>query len=158
LFGLLAVIISVYALFTKRKDVFKSELAKSQFTEMGKIRTKLSEIYFDIYYVKDYKAQLETKAWSLEDFEKSCPEQWEQFQRYKHNSMNLFYKIMTPEYYLLPGWINTDLLCEHFELMKSFAPFTISATGNRAAKEIESYQTKIQELIKHVDIGLKKNA
>ena len=57
LFGLVAVLISIYALVTKRKDVFKSELAKSQFTEMGIVRMQLSEIFFDVAYVKDFKSQ-----------------------------------------------------------------------------------------------------
>lgn len=158
LFGLVAVGISLYALLTKRKDVFKSELAKSQFSEMGIIRMQLSEIFFDIAYVQDFKSQLENMQWSLEDFKSQCPEQWEQFQRYKNNSISLFYKLMTPDYYLIPEWIDVDLFKNHFEVMKSFAPFTVVATGNKKISEVESYQMQIQQLIKHIDIELKKNA
>jgi hypothetical protein len=157
-FGLVALIISVYAIFTKGKDVFKSELAKSQFTEMGNIRNQLSELFFDIYYVKDIKLDLERMSWRLEEFKLLCPEEWSQFQRYKNNSYSLFYKFMTPDYYLLPKWIDRALVKEYFETMQTFAPFTVLATGSKNIQEVEIYQTKMQELIKHIDISLKRNS
>jgi hypothetical protein len=158
LFGSLAVAVSVYALFTKRKDVFKTELAKSQFIEIGVIRSQLSEIFFDVGYVHTIQSQLDLMNWSLKDFEEKCPEEWEQFQRYKENSTSLFYKIMTSDYYLLPEWVDSKLLSDHFELMEPLAPFTVFATGSKKQDDIEKYRIQIQELIRHLDVSLKKNA
>lgn len=76
IFGLVAVALSILAFVKKRSDIFRSELAKSQFLEMGSIRTKLSEIFFDIYYVAQFKGQLDLMEWSLEDFRRECPDQW----------------------------------------------------------------------------------
>ena len=65
---------------------------------------------------------------------------------------------MTPDYYLLPKWIDRDLIKEYFETMQTFAPFTVLATGSKNIQEVEIYQTKMQELIKHIDISLKRNS
>ncbi|MAP34744.1 MAG: hypothetical protein CME75_02915 [Halomonas sp.] len=158
IFGLVAVALSILAFAKKRSDIFRSELAKSQFLEMGSIRTKLSEIFFDIYYVAQFKGQLDLMKWSLEDFRRECPDQWKQFTRYQENSLDLFYKFMTPEYYLFPKWVSAGKVLSHFEEMKKFAPFTIYATGSKTPEDLESYQAKIIALIKYIDVELSKHA
>ncbi len=158
LFGLLAVTLSIYALSVKRKDIFKSELAKSQFREMGVIRTQLSEIFFDIHFVRGFKSSIEFSGSNLKKFELENPEQWEQYQRYKENSLSLYYKIMTPDYYLIPQWMDSNLIKKHYETMRNFAPFTVHSTGNKSSEEIEGYQNEIIALINHIDFSLRKNA
>ncbi|RBP76850.1 hypothetical protein DET64_10133 [Marinobacter nauticus] len=158
IFGLVAVALSILAFVKKRSDIFRSELAKSQFLEMGSIRSKLSEIFFDIHYVAQFKGQLDMMEWSLDDFRNECPEQWQQFTRYQENSLDLFYKFMTPEYYLFPKWVSAEKVVAHFEEMKKFAPFTIYATGSNTFEDIQSYQTKIIDFIKYLDVGLSKHA
>ncbi len=158
IFGLVAVTLSVIALVTKRADIFKSELAKKQLLEMGSIRTKLSEIFFDIYYVHQFKGQLDTMEWSLEDFRRECPEQWAQFSRYQENSLDLFYKLMTPDYYLFPKWISRETVIEQHEKMIKFAPFTIFSTGSKSFEEVQQYQSDVINFMKYIDLGLGKHA
>lgn len=157
-FGLVAVVLSVIALVMKRADIFSSELAKKQLSEMGSIRTKLSEVFFDIYYVSQFKSQLEIMDWSLEDFRRECPEQWAQFARYQENSLDLFYKFMTPDYYLFPKWVSSEKVIAHHERMKEFAPFTIYAVGSKSVEEIQRYQKKTVEFVNYIDVELGKNA
>lgn len=157
LFGLFALLLSVYALVSKRKDVFKSELSKAQFQEMGRIRDLLNQIFYDVFYVKDFKSYLETAECSLVNMKQEMPEQWEQFKNYKNNSNELFYKLSLPENYLIPKWIEPEQLSKHCEQMRQFAPFTVAATGNK--KDIvRDYQNSMLELINYIDIQLKKNA
>jgi len=158
IFGLIAVVLSVVALVMKRADIFKSELAKKQLSEMGSIRTKLSEIFFDIYYVSQFKGQLEVMEWSLEDFRRECPEQWAQFSRYQENSLDLFYKFMTPDYYLFPKWVSREKVIAHHKKMTKFAPFTVYATGTKPSEEIQRYQNEVIEFINYIDVELGKNA
>lgn len=157
LFGLFALFISVYALISKRKDVFKSELSKAQFQEMGRIRNLLNQIFYDVFYVKDFKSYLETSECSLAEMKQEMPEQWEQFQNYKKNSNELFYKLSLPENYLIPKWIEPENLTMHCNQMKQFAPFTVLATGNKKDLVLD-YQNSMLELIKYIDVQLKKNA
>lgn len=158
IFGLVAVSLSVIALVMKQADIFKSELAKKQISEMGSIRTKLSEIFFDIYYVSQFKGQLDTMGWSLEDFRRECPEQWAQFSRYQENSLDLFYKFMTPDYYLFPKWVSREKVIEHHEKMKLFAPFTIYATGGKPFEQVQRYQSELIDLINYIDAELSKHS
>ena len=157
LFGLFASLLSFYALASKRKDVFKSELSKAQFQEMGRIRNLLNQIFFDVFYVKDFKYNLESSQCSLANMNREMPEQWEQFQNYKKNSNELFYKLLLPENYLIPKWIEPDKLTKHCNQMKQFAPFTVLATGDKKDL-VPEYQNSMLELIKYIDEQLRNNA
>lgn len=156
--GLFAIVLSVVAILYKRQEIFRTELAKAQFVEVGRIREVLSQIWFDIYYVYQFKGQLKASERSLEQFKEYCPEDWEQYQRYKSNSFDIFNKFMTPDYYLLPDWLDEKTVLEHFELMTKFAPFTIDATGKYKQDEVMEYQNAISQLVMKIDKLLKKNA
>lgn len=67
-FGLVTIILSVIALLTKRQDIFKSEIVKSQFHEIEIIRNRLNRIFFDVTDVPQFKRQVEIIEWSLEGF------------------------------------------------------------------------------------------
>ena len=96
--------------------------------------------------------------WSLKDYRISCPEEWEQYTRYKENSLDLFYKLMRPNYYLFPDWVSREKIGSDLELMRSFAPFTIIATGKNDFEKVQEYQNSIIALIDHLDIELRKHA
>lgn len=156
--GIFALSLSILALIFKRKDVFKTELAKAQLEELGRIRKILSEIFFDVGYVAGFKRQNEVMEWSLEDFKKNLPQKWEQLEKYKRNSLDLFYIFMTPDYYLFPSWVDKSEIKEHYKLMQTMAPFTVFATGEKSRQDIEKYQTATHELINKIDKLLVKNS
>lgn len=156
--GAFAVTLSVVAIKYKRQEIFRTELARAQFVEVGKIRDTLSQIWFDIYYVSNFKSQLDTMGWSLKQFEEYCPEEWDQFQRYKNYSIEIFNKFMTPGYYLFPKWLEENTITGHFELMEKFAPFTIIATGKHDHDTIMEYQNSISQLVAKIDKLLVDNS
>ncbi|MFM4709225.1 hypothetical protein [Aeromonas caviae] len=158
LIGLFAITLSIYTFVKKRRDIFQSELAKSQFIEVGLVRAKLSQLFYDVYYVSQTKFQLEAIGWGLEEYRVNCPEEWEQYSRYKDTSLELFYKLSTPNYYLFPDWVSREMMSSHIILMKDFAPFTINATGKNSQDNIQVYQNSILALIDHLDVELRKHA
>ncbi|WP_143503663.1 hypothetical protein [Pseudomonas sp. ATCC PTA-122608] len=68
---------------SKNKEVFGSELTKAQFEETHRIRTLLSEIFFDIHYVRDLKVGTNCFYQTLEELRTKSPEDWAQYERYK---------------------------------------------------------------------------
>lgn len=156
---LFVALLALWTLFfiSKNRDVFGSELTKAQFNEINRIRTQLSEIYFDVYYVVNYKRDVENFYKSLEAFQAQSPKDWEQYQRYNKNSFELFYKFMLPSYYLLPEWIDKKKITAMYNEMKSFAPFTIAKTGSKTKEEIENYQNTILQLMELIDVSTVKH-
>lgn len=156
---LFVAILALWTLFfiSKNRDVFGSELTKAQFKEIHRIRTQLSEIYFDIYYVVNYKRDIENFYKSIDEFRAKSPKDWEQYKRYNENSLELFYKFMLPSYYLLPAWIDKKEITKMYNDMKSFVPFTIAKTGTKTAEEIAAYQNRILQLMELIDVSTVKH-
>lgn len=155
--GLLVFGLSVYAVKTKLKDVFKSERAKSQLIFVDDIRKRLGEIFFDLHYVSGFKAQLELMEWTLSEFQELCPSEWEQYKRHKDNSLHLFYIFMKPNHYLIPDWFEKEALSRHYNIMQKFAPFTIRSIGSVGTAEVLEYQNELLIFIDLIDDILRKN-
>ena len=152
--GVFTIILAVYALISKRKDIFKSELAKSQFIEISNIRNQLSEIHFDVNYVKDFLGQFEYGD-NIDNFKEKNPNEWKQYQRYQKNSLSLFNKFKTVDYYLFPKWIDKNLITDFYNEMQKMVPFTIDHTG--MSSDVSGYQAQVLNLIQELDSALSKN-
>jgi hypothetical protein len=142
---------------SKNKEVFGSELTKAQFEETHRIRTLLSEIFFDIHYVRDLKVGTNCFYQTLEELRTKSPEDWAQYERYKKNSLSLYYKFMLPSYYLLPSWIDKSEITKLYSEMKSFAPFTIYNISQKTSEEIQAYQSSIITLMELIDLSTIKH-
>lgn len=156
--GMLVFGLSVYAVKTKLKDIFKSERAKSQLIFVDDIRKRLGEIFFDLQYVSGFKSQLEVMGWTLSNFQELCPSEWEQYKRYKGNSLHLFYICMRPNHYLIPEWFSREVLSKHYSVMQKFAPFTIRSIGSIEPAEVLEYQNELLTFIDLIDDILRRNA
>jgi ssDNA-specific exonuclease RecJ len=157
-FGLVAVVLSIWAFKSKRKDILQTEAAKNQLQEVGRIRDKLMEILYGVHYVSQFKRDIEITGSNITKFKDECPEQWEQFNRYKENSIEIFYKLATPDYYLFPNWLSREEIKTQYEQMIKFAPFTTHATGSKNQADIKSYQENILKFVNHIDLAIQKNA
>jgi hypothetical protein len=157
LFGLCSLSLAVWAATFKRKDFFRSELAKKQLNELGETRTALQSIFFNLYYIPHIEQILKAMGWSLDSLKENDPDSWEQYQRYKSTSFELFYKFSDANYYLFPSWIDKERRKAFAEAMRAFAPFTLHATASKTAAEREAYATEIIKIKDYLDSALQKN-
>ena len=123
------------ALSTKQRDLFRSALAKRQIAELVHIRSDLEAIFLDLSYVASVKDSLLTTGRSQEEWGVSNPEAFEQYQRYRNTSLDLFYKFTDPDYYLFPDWLDREKIKEFGQVMLHWAPFTIEATSKSHAEK-----------------------
>ncbi|EHR0921396.1 hypothetical protein KS884_004611, partial [Vibrio parahaemolyticus] len=155
--GSIALVITMATFFTKRQDVFKTELSKAQFEEIGNLRMTLQQVWVDLYYVSQFKGQLDVMGWGIEDMKTHMPEQYAQYERYKTNSFSVYYKLAMPTYYLFPKWLCKKKVTEHYQAMQKLAPFTLTSTALNKDL-IEEYANQTIEFIKFLDEALRKNA
>ena len=158
LFGLCALALAVLATTTKRKDIFRSELAKKQLDEAGRIREELQSLFFDLYYIPITLQTMRVMEWNTDHLREYDRDAWEQVQRYRSTSLDLFYKLSSKDYYLLPDWLDKGKIKTFSEAMKPFAPFTLNSTGTKSEEDRECYANAILDLRTHFDDALRANA
>lgn len=154
-FGLRDRLLAILAISTKRSDLFRSELAKRQIGELTQIRSDLQAIFFDVSYVANVKDTLLTTGWSQEEWRSSDPEAYEQYQRYKKTSLDLFYKFTDSDYYLFPDWLDRQKVEDFGKVMQHWAPFTIQATA-KSHEEKKAYMDAIWRINHEFERALKK--
>jgi hypothetical protein len=158
LFGFSTLALALWAAIFKRKELFRTELVKKQLDELGKVRTALQSIFFDFYYIPSTEEMMRTMGWNLDALKEHAPESWEQYQRYKNTSLELFYKFSDSNYYLFPEWIDKEKRESFSEAMKAFAPFTLVATAAKTPSERETYAVEIAKMKEYFDGALQTHA
>lgn len=158
LFGLVAVILAVLAVLAKGRDIWRTELAKKQIDELGRVRDGLQLIWFDFQYLPEISKEMDVMGWNFEQLRQGDPDAWEQCQRYKTTSLALFYKFSDPDYYLFPKWISSDLMLDFSSSMREFAPFTLRVVLSKSEGQRKLYSSKIIAIRKSIDQALRKNA
>lgn len=157
-FGLCTLILAIWVASTKRKDFFRSELSKRQLEEIGKTRSDLHSIFFDLYYIPITAQTMRTMSWNFDQLKENDPEAWAQTQRYKKTSLDLFYKFSSKNHYLFPSWLDKNKLSAFADSMSAFAPFTLNATYSKNEKERQDYGNLILDLKNHFDNALATHA
>ena len=155
--ALIALIISIFAFFSKRKDIFRTEITRAQFEEIGKIRMDLHQIWFDFCMTYQFAKSVGKKNINLKEMRNDMPEQWKQFESYKSLSITTFNKFSMGNYYLFPKWIDKKKISQHYDLMHKFMPFTASSIINKNDEEFQNYADSIVELIGYLDNALIEN-
>jgi hypothetical protein len=155
LFSLCALLISLWAVIFKRRDLFRTELVKKQLDEVGKVRTSLQSILFDLYYIPITEQTMRVMGWNLDTLKEHDPESWEQYYRYKNTSLELFYKFSDNNYYLFPKWLSGERRQKFADAMKIFAPFTLVATASKSSSEREAYAGEINRMKEYLDDALR---
>jgi len=158
MFGLCTLALAIWAATTKRREFFRSELTKKQLEEVGRVRADLQSIFFDLYYIHITSQTMRTMEWNINHLKENDPETWDQVQRYKRTSLDLFYKISSKNYYLFPDWLDRKKISDFACLMNAFAPFTLHSTSSRSDRERENYANAILDLKNHLDEALRANA
>ena len=98
---------------------------------------------------------MRTMSWNLDQLKENDSEAWEQVQRYKKTSLDLFYKFSSENYYLFPNWLDRNKINEFVNAMKKFAPFTLNAAYSKNDKDREIYANLILDLKNHFDDALR---
>ena len=155
LFGFVAAGLAVYTATVRWKDVFRSELQRRQFDELVSIRHKLHEVFFDFYYLPSIRSTMELMKWNIDELKSRSPDDWDQYKRYNQNSIDLFYKFQSPDYFLFPKWLDISVIQKFSETMKKVAPFTILSSTSQTEEERHTYMNEILSVISHLDVQLR---
>ena len=98
---------------------------------------------------------MNAETWPLK---REDPDSWQQYQRYKANSLEVFYKVGNPNYYLWPRWIDKRCLKTFSSKMETFAPFTLMSTASRPEGELRDYINEVVRFLDYLDEQLGKHA
>lgn len=158
LFGFCTFALGLWAAIFKGKELFRTELVKKQQEELGKVRNSLQSIFFDFYYITSIEQNMRIMGWNLNALKEHDPESWEQYQRYKNTSLELFYKFSDSNYYLFPESIDKEKRQKFSDVMRAFAPFTLVATTAKSPAEREAYATEIAKMKEYFDGALQTYA
>jgi hypothetical protein len=158
LFYLFSLALAFYTLIVKRNEIFRNTLQNKQIEELGRLRAKLFDVWFNIYHVKGYADNIRTLNGSVADFQKEQPENWEQYQQYKNDSLELFYKLSFENYYLFPPKFERNKVSDLRDEMNKFVPFTIMNLIDKDSEEIKHYQDLLLKTINYFDTVIKNTA
>jgi len=150
--------LAIYTLVVNKNLVFKNTLHNRQVEELCHLREILFQIWFDVYFVKGWADNIESLERSLGEFEKEQPDDWEQYLRFKRNSLEIFYKLDSKDYYLIPSWLEFQRLGALQKEMKKVIPFTIHALTQKSNDEVKALQQLLLDAIKLIDTALSKKA
>ena len=150
--------IAFYTLRINKDLIFKDSIRNKQIEELCSLREILFDILFDVYFVKEFAIQIKSLNLSLAEFEKSRPEDWDQFQRFRSNCMGMFYKLQFPKHYLIPKWVEFEKFRSLQETNKGFTPFTIHVLMDKEQEEVMEWQNEILSAINYIDAVLGSKA
>lgn len=158
LIGLFTLLITLYAVFVRWTDLFKTELKKRQFDEVEKIRAQLHIIAVELYNIPFISDEMTNNRWNFDSLRINDPESWQQYHRYKRTSTDIFYKFFYRNYYLIPEkWISIDERIKFRKLLEEYAPFTIISTMSKNKAERGEYLNELLKMINHIDVVLSKH-
>lgn len=156
LFGFAATALALYAAIFRRTEIFRSELQRRQFDELALVRQQLQNIFFDFYYLPFILSSMKTMSWNLDDLKIQSREDWDQYKQYKNNSLSLYYKFQSPDYFLFPKWVNREPIERFLEAMEGFAPFTLESSTKQTEEERKNYMDEVRRLISYLDKELRE--
>lgn len=151
-------LLAFYTLVINRHAVFKNSLHNRQLEELEKMRSQLFKIFFNLHLLKISADAVQSENWSLEDLRKISPDDWQNFQAYKSDSMEMFYRLGFENNYLLPNWFDRSKFQDIYEEMKKFVPFTVHSLIQADGDELLKYQGLVGKKIDDLDKILSKQA
>lgn len=98
---------------------------------------------------------METTKWNLDELRQNAPAYWDQYNRYRQNSLDLFYKFQSPQYYLFPDWLDAKLTQDLAKRMECFAPFSLVTSTDLSQAEQAEYTRAILNVISYLDAELR---
>ena len=157
-FGLVTVLLTIYAATFRRKEIFRSELDKRQLEELTVIRQQLQELFFEFYFLPSIRSAMELMKWSIDDMKSQSPDDWDKYNRYSTSSLSLFYKFQSPDYFLFPKWLDRAAIEDFHQSMRRFAPFTLISSTSQSDAQRTEYMNEIQNMISYLDKQLRQHS
>lgn len=156
IFDLGTLCIAAYTLIFNRNAIFKNTLQEKQIEELCHLREIIFDVWFLVYYVKGWADNIKLMNRSLLEFEKEQPDDWAQYQKFKKDCMELFYKLQTSDYYLFPKRLDYSNLKPLHSKITQFVPFSFNKLIDADNNQILSWQQELLNGMNYLDMLLKE--
>jgi len=155
--GFGALLIAVWALTFKRKEIFRNHLTNKQIDELLELRNKLNRIVYDSFYAKYWADNIKSLDRSLVDFEREQPEDFKQHKKMQYDLIWLTRMIEMESFHLFPDNFNQEKLVEYgYYLKQNIQPYSILKFSQLDQTKVGEFQNKTIELIKYIEEFVKK--
>jgi len=101
--GFGALLIALWALVFKRKEIFRNHLTNRQIDSLLELRDKLNRIVYDSFYTKYWADNINSLNRSLVDFEREQPEDFRQHKKMQNDLIWLTRMIDQESFHLFPN-------------------------------------------------------
>lgn len=155
--GIFVLIIALWALVYKRKEIFRNNLTNKQIDSLLELRDKLHRILYDSFYVKHWADNLQSLDKSLVDFEREQPEDFKQHKKMQYDLIWLTRMIELKSFHLFPNDFDGNKLTEYGDyLRKNIQPYSLLKFSKLTQDEVNEFQNKTVDLIKYIENVVKK--
>lgn len=154
-FGVL--VIALWALIFKRKEIFRNHLTNKQIDSLLNLRDKLNRIVYDSFYAKYWADNIKSLNRSLVEFERDQPEDYRQHKKMQYDLIWLTRMIDQKSFHLFPDDFDESKLTEYGEYLKNqVQPYSIHKFSELTQEEVHEFQNKTFTLIKYIEDLVKK--
>jgi len=155
--GFGALIIALWALIFKRKEIFRNHLTNKQIDSMLDLRDKLNRIVYDSFYAKSWADNIRSLNRSLVEFERDQPEDYRQYIKMQNDLIWLTRMIDQKSFHLFPDDFDESKLTEYGEYLKNhLQPYSILKFSELSQEQVHEFQNKTFTLIKYIEDLVKK--
>ena len=155
--GFGALVIALWALIFKRKEIFRNHLTNKQIDSMLDLRDKLNRIVYDSFYAKYWADNISTLNRSLVEFERDRPEDYRQYKKMQNDLIWLTRVIDQNNFHLFPEDFDVNKLTEYGEYLKNqIQPYSILKFSELSQEQVHVFQNKTFTLIKYIEDLVKK--
>jgi hydroxymethylpyrimidine pyrophosphatase-like HAD family hydrolase len=155
--GFGALVIALWALVFKRKEIFRNHLTNRQIDSLLELRDKLNRIVFDSFYAKYWADNIRSLNRSLVEFEREQPEDYRQHKKMQYDLIWLTRMIDQKSFNLFPDDFDENKLIEYGKYLKNqVQPYSIQKFSEITQEEIHEFQNKTFTLIKYIEDLVKK--
>ncbi len=154
-FGVL--LIAIWALIFKRKEIFRNHLTNKQIDSLLDLRDMLNRIVYDSLNVKFWADNIKVLNRSLDDFERDQPEDYKQYKKMQYDLIWLNRMIDQKSFHLFPDEFDYNKLTEYGQYLKDQAqPYSILRLSELSQEQINEFLNKTLELTQYIESFVKK--
>ena len=155
--GFGALLIALWVLVFKRKEIFRNHLTNRQIDSLLELRDKLDRIVYDSFYAKYWADNINSLNRSLVDFEREQPEDFRQHKKMQYDLIWLTRMIDQESFHLFPDDFEQLKLQEYGQYLRNnMQPYSISKFSELNQGQINEFYGKTFELIKYIEDFVKK--
>lgn len=150
--GFSALLIAIWALVFKRKEIFRNHLTDKYIDELLKLRDKLNRIVYDSFYTKYWADNIKALNRSLVQFERDQPEDYSQYKTMQHGLIWLTRMISQQSFHLLPDNFDREKLTNYGKyLQENIHPYSMFKFSELSQDQVNEFQNKTIDLIKYFE-------